>query len=303
MINKETDLIMQKICRSCMCESTEMKSVFETKEAAEGKTLQIADMLMACASIQVKQKHCCYYFTLKIIFDQIISGDGLPVQMCFSCETKLNLAFEFKEQCEKTDTTLRELTNQPIPKRNIKEESLDIVVQPDFNITDLYTDGGTDSDGTGSFKEATKSKDSGIFTCSYCKKILRTKKGLKIHQRRHTGEKLRSCHLCQAKFTRTNHLRRHLETHNKVNQEGLHICIECGASFEKAFHLAKHRKVHKLGNSSIKKESDIEIRISNGDYDDDLEKNDVNTDQQTNDDEQNMEIVSIRCTYIFFHAK
>lgn len=53
MINKETEIVMQKICRSCMCESTEMRSVFETKEPEEGQILQIAEMLMACTSIQV----------------------------------------------------------------------------------------------------------------------------------------------------------------------------------------------------------------------------------------------------------
>lgn len=50
MINKEPEVLMDKICRSCMCETEEhMKNVFESK----GQTLQISEMLMACAAIQV----------------------------------------------------------------------------------------------------------------------------------------------------------------------------------------------------------------------------------------------------------
>uniref|UniRef100_A0A1Y1L696 Protein krueppel n=2 Tax=Photinus pyralis TaxID=7054 RepID=A0A1Y1L696_PHOPY len=232
MINKETQLIMQKICRSCMCEGTDMKSVFEAKAAEEGQIL-LADMLMACTSIQ------------------ITTDDGLPVQLCVSCETKLDCAFEFKQQCQKTDVKLRGLTNQGSPNRCVKEESLDIVVQPDLG--DSFIDRSVDSDCS----EAPNPKlhpMHDLFTCSYCQKVLRTKKGLKIHQRRHTGEKMRSCHLCQAKFTRTNHLRRHLETHNKSNKSSSHVCVECGAAFSKAIQLSKHKKEHQVNSNDNEKE-------------------------------------------------
>ncbi|KAK4879195.1 hypothetical protein RN001_007341 [Aquatica leii] len=241
LINKDTQLIMQKICRSCMCESTEMRNVFETKEAEEGE-IQLAEMLMACTSIQ------------------IMSGDGLPVQLCISCETKLDSAFEFKQQCQKTDTALRELTNQRTSKNSIKQE----VIQADLCGT--YNNQLGDSDGSET-QAKVKSIDSNVFTCTYCQKVLRTKKGLKIHERRHTGEKLRSCHLCQAKFTRTNHLRRHIETHNKSNVTSTnYICIECGATFTKACYLINHKKEHNLGN--VKKELDAEFEVSHSNEDD-----------------------------------
>lgn len=57
MINKETDVLgvltMDKICRTCMLEKEDMKDVFESLETIKG-TLKISDMLMACASVQVR---------------------------------------------------------------------------------------------------------------------------------------------------------------------------------------------------------------------------------------------------------
>lgn len=195
--------------------------------------------------------------------------------------------------------TLRELTNQPIPKRSIKQESLDIIVQPDMNIPEFYNEdagGDSDSSETTSRKQTRSSKDSNMFTCTYCQKVLRTKKGLKIHQRRHTGEKLRSCHICQAKFTRTNHLRRHLETHNKANQDSsAHVCGECGASFTRAYHLLKHKREHKL--VTIKKESfnediedpnNIEDEIDNVDNNDDDLGNESTVEENNKDEGENV---------------
>lgn len=54
----------------------------------------------------------------------------MPYLLCDVCETKLCSAYEFKQQCEKSDMTLREITNQSGSKSN-KEE--DIVIQPDVH--------------------------------------------------------------------------------------------------------------------------------------------------------------------------
>lgn len=50
MINKDTNLCMDKICRSCMTESTEMRSVYDASE----ESIRFADMIMACTTVQVK---------------------------------------------------------------------------------------------------------------------------------------------------------------------------------------------------------------------------------------------------------
>lgn len=57
MINKE-EVLMDKVCRICMLEKEDMKDVFECSETIEGNTLKIAEMLMACASVQVIYNSC-----------------------------------------------------------------------------------------------------------------------------------------------------------------------------------------------------------------------------------------------------
>lgn len=50
MINKDSALPMDKICRSCMTEGPEMRSLYEVTT----ESIQFADMMMACTTVQVK---------------------------------------------------------------------------------------------------------------------------------------------------------------------------------------------------------------------------------------------------------
>lgn len=126
---------------------------------------------------------------------QVVTGDGLPVYLCSTCEEKLDVAFVFKQQCERTDLTLRKLKDKLASKENIKEESMDIVVQPDMDMYDNnYLDESSEEDDNK--PELKLTEEEGVFKCIYCQKELRTKKGLKIHERRHTGKKLIQTSFC-----------------------------------------------------------------------------------------------------------
>jgi hypothetical protein len=54
MINKSTELVIDKICRSCMCQDENMRNLFDSKELG-GQTLQLAEILMDCASVVVSR--------------------------------------------------------------------------------------------------------------------------------------------------------------------------------------------------------------------------------------------------------
>lgn len=240
MINKETPVSFDKICRSCMGEEKQLRSVYDTNS-----TVQLAEMIMACASVQV------------------VSGDGLPSSICLKCEENLNIAYEFKQQCERIDTALREIAPLHDSTRPdlIKDESesLDIVVKPDIEIYDDHEDqddddnDNDDNEPYNSESEASnysttvrrKKKPPKNRQCRYCSKMLSTKEGLKLHERRHTGEKLKSCPVCPSKFAKSNHLIRHMSSHNKPTDEYKHTCLECGMGFMKASHLLKHHREHK----------------------------------------------------------
>lgn len=54
MINKEVGLIIDKLCRCCMCENENMHNMFDSKkDLKDSKPVSLSEMLVACASIEV----------------------------------------------------------------------------------------------------------------------------------------------------------------------------------------------------------------------------------------------------------
>ncbi|XP_018333383.2 zinc finger protein 883-like isoform X2 [Agrilus planipennis] len=261
---------MEKVCRSCMSVSSEIRSVFDI-DIFDGQAMQISDMIMACAEVQVQE------------------DDGLPSHLCSKCEVKLQTAFTFKKQCEKSDAIFRALP--PETKVDIKEEcleNLNIIVQLDINNDCTTYEDNSLSDSNyenekliaepdssqnknkcatcddnnfldpncGNEKnnaECDCKQDKNDLTCNYCCKILRSKKGLKIHMRRHT------CDICSASFTKTDHLVRHMRVHN-VEENQKYVCIECGAEFAKSYDLSIHKKEHMTTKNEEEFEDDKNMR-------------------------------------------
>lgn len=246
MINKESEFIIDKICRCCMCENENMLNMFEQKNEDEAEdsttTTLLSDMLVACASIEVS------------------SGDGLPNKLCKGCEEKLKSAYEFRKLCQKSDSTLKDLTQDT--KKGIRKEE-DIVVHPDL-LGDVFVE---DEDNVPLIERGIKrkrgrprKKDVENLTCQFCNVVLQTQKGLRIHLRSHTGEKILQCLFCDAKYSRTNHLLRHINTHNKPGL--IHSCESCDKTFTEAAALYHHNKEHEEIEHSIKeKEIKIEREI------------------------------------------
>lgn len=67
-------------------------------------------MLMSCASVHVSgfhtQKHTFYEHKLPM---QVTEGDGMPSQVCLQCVHYINQAFSFKQLCERSDATLKQI--------------------------------------------------------------------------------------------------------------------------------------------------------------------------------------------------
>ncbi|XP_021927842.1 zinc finger protein 483-like isoform X4 [Zootermopsis nevadensis] len=76
-----------QICRFCLSQGGVMSAIF----ADSGQGINsLPSKIMSCVSIQ------------------IYAGDGLPALICHRCLYQVERSFEFKEQCEHSDATLRQ---------------------------------------------------------------------------------------------------------------------------------------------------------------------------------------------------
>lgn len=88
---------MNNICRICLEKGVvphKLTPIFDPI-----KPPHFPNLIMACAQVEVVQ------------------GDGLPTLICNKCIARLNVAFQFKQECEDSDAKLREYFNsvQPLP--------------------------------------------------------------------------------------------------------------------------------------------------------------------------------------------
>ncbi|XP_039298489.1 zinc finger and BTB domain-containing protein 49 [Nilaparvata lugens] len=79
------------------------------------------------------------------------------------------------------------------------------------------------------------------FPCPFCGKVVRSKENLKLHVRKHTGERPFGCLFCGRAFGGKSDLTRHLRIHTG---ERPYHCEMCGKCFARADYLSKHLTTH-----------------------------------------------------------
>lgn len=109
--------------------------------------------------------------------------DGLPAKMCKFCINQLLVAFQFKQQCELTDSMLRTYAdvNFKESESSVKQDS----ENSDSANYSLLQEGHWLCDELNNSKSESKSQ---VLKCPTCAKMFSTLDGLKCHQRMHTGK-------------------------------------------------------------------------------------------------------------------
>lgn len=75
-----------------------------------------------------------HYLSLSKHSKQVSEGDGLPSQVCLQCVHYINRAFSFKQLCERSDSTLRQLLGSTIDSTFLE---LKPVSQNEFIVSDI----------------------------------------------------------------------------------------------------------------------------------------------------------------------
>ncbi|EFA03435.1 zinc finger and SCAN domain-containing protein 2-like isoform X1 [Tribolium castaneum] len=223
---EEVEYDLNRICRACKNESSDMRSVFDGCELLP-ECPRIDEMLMACTSVQVKTE------------------DKLPKLICATCTEQLKGAYIFKQQCQETDVSLREYVKNFKSDDDVKTEveatggtgevleNLADELSEDDPLKDLTTSQRSD------FIEFIEDNQM-ILTCRECRKSFTRLEGLRSHKRIHLGT-LFKCRFCGKGYTRQTHVYRHELSHGKHK---LHVCRICNKTLTRMEHLKRHLTTH-----------------------------------------------------------
>ncbi|XP_066596745.1 zinc finger protein 502-like [Prorops nasuta] len=97
-------LNMDRICRICLIESTNLTPIFGSGQNINNY-IAVANKIQICGSIDIQEQ------------------DGFPSLICEVCAYKAAVAYEFRQQCQNSDAKLRLYFNKPSTSTAVKDSS------------------------------------------------------------------------------------------------------------------------------------------------------------------------------------
>lgn len=240
---------MDRLCRVCMDSSVTLVDIFAERQQLSKKDPSLAEMLNEFC--EVKQK------------------DMLPQNICLSCVLATQNAYKFKRTCEETQRQLLQLLairNQdstkyivpfvqavyqngeiPINLNCIKVEPMqeDEVITGDTVCPPTYVnpkEKSVQSRQTTNNQIRHKQQNAKEYphNCKFCGKGFCSLYPMRLHEKRHTGEKTFFCATCGKGFIRGHDLKIHTRIHTGERFQ----CPHCPRSFIQKHILKTHLQNH-----------------------------------------------------------
>lgn len=250
----EFPLSLDRICRTCLCETSSSITVF-SKDSQQN--CKIFTMIIACSTMK------------------IVVNDGLPDRICSKCINSVRNAFAFKQQCDIAYQTLQSFSHQlsssivpsaetdnvqtSLSAERCEEKNIILGVEclpklmvhdsdkcetdPDEIDIDCKEEIFENVEFLSENEVMKQEKDyiDSIETESYVDALGKSN----IHKKycNHTTKAVKKmptskqCEYCDKVFGRSTHLRRHLLTHTKEKHFKCKICTK---AFSRSDHLAIH---------------------------------------------------------------
>ncbi|ENN78673.1 hypothetical protein YQE_04845, partial [Dendroctonus ponderosae] len=232
---------LNKLCRSCLTESSELQSIF-LSDNSTGTALLIADMLMDFTNVQITR------------------GDGLPDCICLQCSMQLSRSYSFKQLCLTSDSSLRQYLGKPPPGK-LQPKNANTMPTKEYPNAVLEIDMETSSSESDedefkdqSFMFGSCSSDVPVNEKAVAQqqllKLARSQKGKnrkkklkKVVQNGQVAKKryVSTCNVCRKKFLNMKAFRKHLRTHIKDRP---FKCKQCSRSFTEEIYLNNHMRSH-----------------------------------------------------------
>lgn len=195
-----------------------------------------------------------------------MENDGLPSQVCLQCVHYITRAFSFKQLCERSDSTLRQLLGKPTQATfmelkpllsneqhessfsdviNTVSENIHVVTN---SVNEVLSDAVLETvdvnnvaEGSEDLKMKLEFVENEILgNDAINEKVKRESKKKKVKD--DTEQPIYPCEECTQCFTTMIDLKAHAKTHPKISR---HICKTCNQGFASASTLCRHMKVLK----------------------------------------------------------
>lgn len=224
------------MCRTCLSTEKKMEGLFSltlTENAINAVEFirKITDLKVTVMNLSMK--------ITKINF-QVEQSDTVPDKICTDCILQISNAYNFVQQCIKSEELLRKQETIRIFWEIEKEALSDDIPNDDLHEIDNIIENEPSIENVSVEKIQTSNK----YTCSTCSQTFTNKVKFQKHEKIHDNTNPFKCEQCEQTFSKKFYLSVHMRSH-KADDEKKFVCSTCGKQYIFEYLLKRHEFKHK----------------------------------------------------------